>query len=39
MLQRLSTAPAEVEAGNNSENLLMKSGKLFILCINKKKKF
>ena len=34
MLQRLPIALAQVKAGNNSERLLMKLGKLFILCIN-----
>ena len=37
MLQRLSTALAQVKAGNNSENYQMKSDKLFVLCINQKK--
>ena len=37
MLQRLPIVPAQVKAGNNSENSLMKSGKLFILCINQRK--
>ena len=36
MLQRLSIALAEVKAGINSEIYWMKSGKLFILCINHK---
>ena len=37
MLQRLPIAHAQVKAGNNSENLLMKSEKIFILCISQKK--
>ena len=37
MLQGLPIALTQVKAGNNSENLLNKSGKLFILCINQKK--
>ena len=37
MLQRLAIALAQVKAGNNSENLLMKSGKLLIHCINQMK--
>ena len=37
LLQRLPIALAQVKAGNNSEDLLMKSDKLFILCINQKK--
>ena len=37
MLQRLSIALAQVKAGNTSENLLMKSEKSYILCIEKKK--
>ena len=37
MLQRLPIALAQVKVGNNSENLLNESDKLFILCINQKK--
>ena len=37
MLRRLPIALAQVKAGNNSESLLMKSNKLFIICINQKK--
>ena len=37
MLQRLPMAPAQVKAGNNSESLLNKLGKLFILFINQNK--
>ena len=37
MLQRMSTALAQVKAGNNSENYRMKSDKVFVLCINQKK--
>ena len=36
-LQRLPIAHAQAKAGNNSENFLMKSDKLFILCIKRKK--
>ena len=36
-LQRLPTDLAQVQAGNNSENLLNEIGKLFIRCINQKK--
>ena len=32
-LQRLPVAPAHVETGNTSENLLMKSVKSYILCV------
>ena len=37
LVQRLLVALAQVKAGNNSENLLMKSDKLFTLCVNQKK--
>ena len=37
MLQRLPIALAQVKAGNNSENLLNKIRKLYILRINLKK--
>ena len=37
MLQRLPIALAQAKAGNNSENLLNKSDKLFIPCIMQKK--
>ena len=37
MLKRLSIALAQIKAGNNSESLLMKSDKLFIICIDQKK--
>ena len=37
MLQRLPIALAQVKAGNNSENLLNNSDKLFIHCIKQKK--
>ena len=37
MLQRLPIALAQVKAGNNSENLLIKSDKLFLDCINQNK--
>ena len=37
ILQRLPIALAQVKAGNNSEVYWMKSGKLFILCINQNK--
>ena len=37
MLQRLPIAHEQVKAGNNSEKLLMKSEKIFILCISQKK--
>ena len=37
MLQRLPIALAKIKAGNNSENLLMRSGRYYILCINQKK--
>ena len=37
MLQRLPIALVQVKAGKNSENLLNKSGKLFIICTSQKK--
>ena len=37
MLQRSPLALAQRKAGNNSENLSMKSGKLLMLCISQKK--
>ena len=37
ILQRFPIALAQVKAGNTSENLITKSDKLFILCIEKKK--
>ena len=37
MLQRLPIAPAQVKTGKTSENVLMKSDKSYILCIEKKK--
>ena len=37
MLQRLPIALAQVKPGNNSEIYEMKSAKLFIHCINRKK--
>ena len=37
MLQQLPIALAQVKAGNNSKNLLMKSDKLLIHCINQMK--
>ena len=37
ILQRLPIALVQVKADNNSESLLMKSDKLFILCINQNK--
>ena len=37
MLQRFPIALAQVKAGNISENLITKSDKLFIICIEKKK--
>ena len=36
MLQRLPIPLAQVKAGNTSENLLMKSDKSYVLCINTK---
>ena len=37
MLQRLSIALAQVKAGNTSKNLLMKSSKSYIFCIEQNK--
>ena len=37
MLQRLPIALAQIKAGKSSESLLMKSGKVFILCISQNK--
>ena len=37
MLQRLGKAPPQIKAGNRSENLLKKSDKSYILCIDQKK--
>ena len=37
MPQRLLISLAQVKASKNSENVLMKSDKLFILCISQKK--
>ena len=37
MLKRLQIALAQVKAGNNSESLLNKIRKMFILCIDQKK--
>ena len=37
MFQRFPIALAQVKAGNISKNLITKSDKLFILCIEKKK--
>ena len=37
MLKRLPIALAQISAGNNSESLLMKSVRLFILCTDQKK--
>ena len=37
IFQRLPIALAQVKAGNNSENLLNETDKLFILCISQKK--
>ena len=37
MLRRLPIANAQVKAGHKLENLLMKSDKLFVLCINQNK--
>ena len=37
ILQRFPISLAEVKADNNSQSLLNKSGKLFILCINQNK--
>ena len=37
MFQRLPVAFAQVKVVNTSENLLMKSDKLYILCIKQKK--
>ena len=36
MHQRLPITLAQAKAGNTSENLLMKSGKSYVLCIEKK---
>ena len=37
MLQRLPIVLAQVNAGNASDNLLIKSDKLYTLCIKQKK--
>ena len=37
ILQKLPTTLAQVKAGNNSESLLNKIRKMFILCINQNK--
>ena len=36
MLKRLPIALAQTKAGNNSESLIKKSDKLFIICIDQK---